>query len=178
MRPHKRSDAEPEASHAGSEVQREPDHSEGSLRSRCRFAALNPFMLRCYRLIADVECTGVLKLVFHYSLFTIHCSLRSRCRFYCRFARPHRLCQTIREDNRSTAETLRNPHYVRVRGDDLKARKMLDLSEVRVRPHKRSAANLKRLASVGNVNANPSAVRVQPNSLSGNSLPKSFHIFP
>ena len=33
VRPHKRSDAEPEASHAGSEVQREPDHSEGSLPS-------------------------------------------------------------------------------------------------------------------------------------------------
>src|SRR5208283_792901 len=30
VRPHKRSDAEPEASHAGSEVQREPDHSEGA----------------------------------------------------------------------------------------------------------------------------------------------------
>src|SRR5208337_3249650 len=112
-------------------------------------------MLRCYRLIADVECTGVLKLVFHYSLFTIHCSLRSRCRFYCRFARPHRLCQTIREDNRSTAETLRNPHYVRVRGDDLKARKMLDLSEVRVRPHKRSAANLKRLTRFLDVTREP-----------------------
>ncbi len=30
VRPHRRSDAEPEASHAGSEVQREPDHSEGA----------------------------------------------------------------------------------------------------------------------------------------------------
>ena len=30
VRPHKRSDAEPEATHAGSKVQREPDHSEGA----------------------------------------------------------------------------------------------------------------------------------------------------
>src|SRR5208283_5991739 len=75
VRPHKRSAANLKRLTRFLDVTRESERSEGSLRSRCRFAALNPFMLRCYRLIADVECTGELKLVFHYSLFTIHYSL-------------------------------------------------------------------------------------------------------
>ncbi len=52
----------------------------------------------------DVEGIGELKLVFRSSLFTDHCSLRSRCRF----ARSLRVCQTVEENNRSTTETQRN----------------------------------------------------------------------
>ncbi len=36
-----------------------------------------------------------------------------------------------------------------------------DLSEVRVRPHKRSDANLKRITLAASVSANPNVVRVQ-----------------
>ena len=84
-----------------------------------------------------------------------HCSLRSRCSF----SRPFRVCQTIRENSKSTAETQRNPHYVRVRGDDLKPRKMLDLNEVRVQY----------LTLAGTVSANPNEVRVQHSVLSTQS---------
>jgi len=88
--------------------------------SGCRFAKQNHCAVQYCQPIADVECTGELKLVFH-------CSLRSRCSF----SRPFRVCQTIRENSKSTAETQRNPHYVRVRGDDLKARKMGTLTTFR-----------------------------------------------